>query len=148
MILVFGCRHYNSCLRTKNRAVCSGPVCIDAFCRPEKARSVQFLKAGVERGEMGLYVTLDEPVNELRKNLKMFGWDTDRILILDATPVAMFGKQGMQTATMIRSDGGGQQSGQQFSNAQVHDFNIQNLLATLQDAILRNGDAGGVSQSS
>jgi len=47
---------------------------------------MQFLLKGIEQGESGLYITLDEPSDELRENMETFGWDTSAIRILDITP--------------------------------------------------------------
>jgi circadian clock protein KaiC len=48
--------------------------------------AMQFLAAGLAKGEPGLMVTLDEPPNEVKANVVAFGWNLDRLKILDATP--------------------------------------------------------------
>lgn len=54
--------------------------------------AMQFLKAGAEAGEEGLYVTLDEKPEQVKAEMASFGWDIDRLeregklFILDATP--------------------------------------------------------------
>ncbi|TLZ67304.1 MAG: hypothetical protein E6K16_00970 [Methanobacteriota archaeon] len=48
--------------------------------------AMQFLAAGLAKGEAGLMVTLDEPPNEVKANVVAFGWNLDRLKILDATP--------------------------------------------------------------
>jgi len=54
--------------------------------------AMQFLKAGAENGERGLYITLDEQPNQVKSEMKSLGWDIDKleregkIFILDATP--------------------------------------------------------------
>ena len=48
--------------------------------------AIQFLMVSVNRGESALYVTLDEPFNEIRENMATFGWNTSRIRILDLSP--------------------------------------------------------------
>jgi len=48
--------------------------------------ATQFLVDGLKRGELCLLVTLDEPPSEVKSNMSMFGWNLDRLKILDATP--------------------------------------------------------------
>src|SRR2546427_12705586 len=48
--------------------------------------AMQFLASGLAKGEAGLMVTLDEPPNEVKANVVAFGWNLDRLKILDATP--------------------------------------------------------------
>ncbi|MDX1534227.1 MAG: ATPase domain-containing protein, partial [Thermoplasmata archaeon] len=45
---------------------------------------VQFLLHGLEEGQHGLYVALEEPPNEVRYNLESFGWKVGDVEILDA----------------------------------------------------------------
>lgn len=45
---------------------------------------MQFLLEGAKNGEKVLYVTLEEPPNELKANMEAFGWDLAGIKILDA----------------------------------------------------------------
>ena len=47
---------------------------------------MQFLWDGLMKGEPVLYVTLEEPFDELRQNMVPFGWDTRKIRILDLSP--------------------------------------------------------------
>ena len=44
----------------------------------------QFLVDGVEGGERVLFVALEEPPNELKYNLRVFGWPIEGIEVLDA----------------------------------------------------------------
>ena len=46
----------------------------------------QFLLDGLRRGEPCLLVTMDEPPSEVKSNMGQFGWNLDRLKILDATP--------------------------------------------------------------
>ena len=48
--------------------------------------AIQFLMVSVSNGESALYVTLDEPYNEIRQNMSAFGWDTTKVRILDLSP--------------------------------------------------------------
>jgi circadian clock protein KaiC len=40
--------------------------------------AAQFLVAGIERGESGVFVTFEEPPEDIRRNLLGFGWDVQR----------------------------------------------------------------------
>ncbi len=48
--------------------------------------ATQFLLDGLKRNEPCLLVTLDEPPIEVKANMAIFGWNLDRLKILDATP--------------------------------------------------------------
>ena len=48
--------------------------------------AMHFLATGLAKGEPCLMVTLDEPPNEVKANVAAFGWNLDRLKILDATP--------------------------------------------------------------
>jgi len=47
---------------------------------------IQFLLEGIKKGENGLYVSLNERVENLKDNLKSFPWDLNQIDFLDSTP--------------------------------------------------------------
>jgi KaiC/GvpD/RAD55 family RecA-like ATPase len=51
--------------------------------------AMQFLLEGAKNGERVLYMAIDEPPNEVKSNLKSFGWDVSRIQVFDATPDVM-----------------------------------------------------------
>jgi KaiC/GvpD/RAD55 family RecA-like ATPase len=48
--------------------------------------ALQFLMEGTRRGERVMYVALDEPPNEVKENVKSYGWDIGRVQVFDATP--------------------------------------------------------------
>ncbi len=48
--------------------------------------AIEFLLDGLKRNEPCLLVTLDEPPIEVKSNMSTFGWNLDRLKILDATP--------------------------------------------------------------
>src|SRR2546426_3627193 len=48
--------------------------------------SAHFLLEGLGQHEACLLVTLDEPPIEVKSNMATFGWNLDRLKILDATP--------------------------------------------------------------
>jgi len=47
--------------------------------------SIQFLLEGLRAGDHVLYVTLEEPPNEVRDNMEGLGWDVSKMMVLDAT---------------------------------------------------------------
>ena len=56
--------------------------------------AIQFLyKGATEHGESGLYITLDEDPEEIKKNMSKFGWDLDelerdkRLIFINVSPV-------------------------------------------------------------
>jgi len=46
------------------------------------------LEAGIEDGETGLFINLEEDIDELKKNAASLGFDTDAIEFLDLSPTA------------------------------------------------------------
>ncbi|MBU0685837.1 MAG: AAA family ATPase [Candidatus Thermoplasmatota archaeon] len=51
--------------------------------------AMQFLLEGARCGERVVYVSIDEPPNEVKQNMGAFGWDIGRIQVFDATPDVM-----------------------------------------------------------
>ena len=51
--------------------------------------AMQFLLEGSKNGERVLYVSLDEPPNEVRRNMLSYGWDISRVQVFDATADVM-----------------------------------------------------------
>lgn len=51
--------------------------------------AMQFLLEGTKAGERVIYVSLDEPPNEVRSNMLSYGWDIGSVLVFDATPDIM-----------------------------------------------------------
>jgi circadian clock protein KaiC len=57
--------------------------------------AMQFLAAGIERGENGVFVTFEESAADIRQNMYSFGWDLPRweadgtLVIIDASPDPM-----------------------------------------------------------
>ncbi|MEM2922490.1 MAG: ATPase domain-containing protein [Candidatus Bathyarchaeia archaeon] len=55
--------------------------------------ALQFLKTGAESSEPSLYITLDEKPEQVKEDMKGFGWEIDKLekegalLLLDATPL-------------------------------------------------------------
>lgn len=51
--------------------------------------AMQFLLEGVRQGERVVYVCLDEPPNEVKSDMRSYGWDIGRVQVFDATPDIM-----------------------------------------------------------
>jgi KaiC/GvpD/RAD55 family RecA-like ATPase len=51
--------------------------------------AMQFLLEGATRGERVIYVAIDEPPNEVKQNVRSFGWDISGVQVFDATPDIM-----------------------------------------------------------
>jgi len=51
--------------------------------------AMQFLLEGARNGERVIYVSIDEPPNEVKQNMRSYGWDVDRVQVFDATPDVM-----------------------------------------------------------
>jgi KaiC/GvpD/RAD55 family RecA-like ATPase len=47
---------------------------------------MQFLMQAVREGKSGIYVTLEERKRGLEQNFRVFGWDINKIHIIEATP--------------------------------------------------------------
>jgi KaiC/GvpD/RAD55 family RecA-like ATPase len=47
--------------------------------------AMKFLLEGAAAGEHVLYVAIDEPPNEVRANMRSFGWDVAKVHVFDAT---------------------------------------------------------------
>lgn len=58
--------------------------------------AVQFLLEGAKKGEQVLYVTLEEPANELIQNMKSFGWNLKEYSNFNIYDVSPSGSEGWQ----------------------------------------------------
>ncbi len=47
---------------------------------------MQFLMQAVNEGKSGIYVTMEERKKGLKQNFRVFGWDIDKIQVIQATP--------------------------------------------------------------
>lgn len=47
---------------------------------------MQFLMQAAQEGKSGIYITLEERKKGLRDNFQVFGWDIDKIHVIEATP--------------------------------------------------------------
>lgn len=80
---------------------------------------MQFLMEGVKNNEKGLYVALEEQVHELREDMGVFGWDLQRIKILDTMQDLTTGIWALKTAGTINKP----------------EFTMKNLIDTLKQII-------------
>jgi len=51
--------------------------------------AMQFLLEGARNGERVIYISIDEPPNEVKQNMRSFAWDLGRVQVFDATPDIM-----------------------------------------------------------
>ncbi len=51
--------------------------------------ALEFLREGIRRGEPGLYVTVEDPPNEVRNDHRALGIELDRVDVFDAIPDVM-----------------------------------------------------------
>ena len=51
--------------------------------------AMQFLLEGARGGERVIYVSIDEPPNEVKRDMGALGWDVGRVQVFDATPDVM-----------------------------------------------------------
>ena len=47
---------------------------------------MQFIMQSIQEGKNGIYVTLEERKKGLKQNFQVFGWDVDKIHVIEATP--------------------------------------------------------------
>ncbi|MGD2247627.1 MAG: gas vesicle protein GvpD [Candidatus Methanofastidiosia archaeon] len=47
---------------------------------------MQFLMQAVQEGKTGVYVTLEERKKGLKQNFQVFGWDIEKVKVIEATP--------------------------------------------------------------
>jgi circadian clock protein KaiC len=67
--------------------------------------ALQFLRAGAERGEQGLYITLSETADELRSGAASHGWTLgDRITIFELVPPESLLDPDKQQSLLYSSD--------------------------------------------
>ncbi|MEJ5241764.1 MAG: ATPase domain-containing protein [Anaerolineales bacterium] len=54
---------------------------------------LHFLSAGAARGERALYISLEEPVEQIKKNAEMRGFNLEGVTFLDLSPTSEFFKE-------------------------------------------------------
>ena len=62
---------------------------------------MQFLMEGVKNNERGFYVALEEQAQELKEDMSSFGWDLQRIKILDTMQDLASGIWAIKTTTPL-----------------------------------------------
>ncbi len=79
--------------------------------------AVQFLAAGIEQGEPGVFVTFEESADDIRKNMRSFGWD-----------LVEWEDQGMLTFVDASPD-------PEIDTVEAGGFDLGALLARVQNAV-------------
>jgi circadian clock protein KaiC len=82
---------------------------------------MQFLMEGVKQNEKGLYVALEEQAQELKEDMASFGWDVQRIRILDTVQDLASGVWAIKTAGVISKP----------------EFNLKTLVETLRNILMQ-----------
>ncbi|MBD3261387.1 MAG: ATPase [Candidatus Altiarchaeales archaeon] len=80
---------------------------------------VQFLMQGVEEGEGGLYIALEEQTEQLKEDMRVFEWDIDKIHIVETMQDVGSGTWTLSTSGIVSSP----------------KFNLKNLMESLRDTI-------------
>lgn len=80
---------------------------------------MQFLMKGVEMKERGLYVALEEQADQLNEDMSEFGWDMNRIKILDTMQDVSSGMWTLKAAGIVSRP----------------EFTLKNLIETLREKI-------------
>jgi len=62
---------------------------------------MQFLMEGIKSGEKGLFIALEEQADELKEDMALFGWNTDRVKIIDTIQDISSGSWTLKTSGSI-----------------------------------------------
>ncbi|ODS42973.1 MAG: hypothetical protein MSIBF_06905 [Candidatus Altiarchaeales archaeon IMC4] len=81
---------------------------------------MQFLMEGAKNKEKGLYISLEEPAAELKKDMVSFGWDLQGVKIMDATQEAGSGIWLLKTDSVMSKP----------------EFNVTNLIKVINDKLV------------
>jgi KaiC/GvpD/RAD55 family RecA-like ATPase len=82
---------------------------------------IQYLMEGVRLNEKGLYVALEEQAQELKDDMGMFGWDLNKIRVLDTMQDMASGVWALKTTGVISKP----------------EFNLKNLIEALRNILLQ-----------
>ena len=82
---------------------------------------MQYLMDGVKKNERGLYVALEEQAQELKDDMAIFGWDLNRIKILDTMQDMASGVWALKTTGVISKP----------------EFNLKTLIEAIRNIILQ-----------
>jgi KaiC/GvpD/RAD55 family RecA-like ATPase len=83
---------------------------------------MQYLMDGVKKNDRGLYVALEEQATALKEDMASFGWDLNRIKILDTMQDMASGVWALKTTGVISKP----------------EFNLKSLVETLRNIIIQN----------
>jgi KaiC/GvpD/RAD55 family RecA-like ATPase len=78
---------------------------------------MQYLMEGIQKNEKGLYIALEEPAHELRQDMQSFGWDIQRIKILNTMQDITSGMWSLKAPGQVGHP----------------EFNLKTLVKTLRD---------------
>jgi KaiC/GvpD/RAD55 family RecA-like ATPase len=81
---------------------------------------MQYLMEGVKNNEKGLYVALEEQAQELKDDMAAFGWDLQRIKILDTMQDMASGVWALKTTGVITKP----------------EFNLKSLIEAIRNILL------------
>ena len=82
---------------------------------------MQYLMDGVKKNERGLYIALEEQAAALKEDMVAFGWDLNRIRILDTMQDMASGVWSIKTAGVISKP----------------EFNLKTLVETVRNIIIQ-----------
>jgi KaiC/GvpD/RAD55 family RecA-like ATPase len=82
---------------------------------------MQFLMDGVKKGDKGLYVALEEQAQQLKEDMIPFGWDVQRIKILDTMQDMASGIWALKTTGVISKP----------------EFNLKTLIEAMRNIVLQ-----------
>jgi KaiC/GvpD/RAD55 family RecA-like ATPase len=82
---------------------------------------MQYLMDGVKKNERGLYVALEEQAQQLKEDMAPFGWDLNRIKILDTMQDMASGVWALKATGVISKP----------------EFNLKSLVETLRNIIVQ-----------
>ncbi|MFH0862252.1 MAG: ATPase domain-containing protein [Candidatus Altiarchaeota archaeon] len=82
---------------------------------------MQYLMDGVKKNERGLYIALEEQASALKEDMTTFGWDLNRIRILDTMQDMASGIWSIKAAGVISKP----------------EFNLKTLVETIRNIIIQ-----------
>lgn len=80
---------------------------------------MQFLMEGLKKNEKGLYLALEEQADELKEDMSLFGWNVERIRIIDTMQDASSGIWTLKTGGVVSKP----------------EFNLKNLISVIKEKI-------------
>ncbi|MCX6695154.1 MAG: AAA family ATPase [Candidatus Altiarchaeota archaeon] len=80
---------------------------------------VQFLMEGLKNNEKALYLSLEEQADELKEDMALFGWNLDKIRVIDTSQDLSTGVWSLRTVGLISKP----------------EFNLKNLVNVIKEKI-------------